>query len=652
MVGSRLVGLVLAVSFLNSQDTAAEPEVNYIPNESVCCNENSCKRSFDKNYGAMEPFLTSLHSSIHKAELELANPNDYPPHYNVGHEEQFDFIVVGAGSAGSVVASRLSEVGDWRVLLVEAGGDPPVTSEIPSLAAFLHDTEVDWQYKTDADEENCLGMVGNQCKWPRGKVLGGSSTINYMMHTRGHPKDFDSWAAAGNKGWSYEEVLPYFKKSENLDDPLIWATEDAKIFHNSDGLLTVGSWAENEMKEAIEVVAEGLADIGYPFNADLNGKNHSGFTKMSGAIRDQRRCSSAKSFLTPAKNRRNLFLSKNSLVTKILMDIQHNKVYGIHLMNKEGKIIEVKVKKEIIVSAGAINSPQLLMLSGIGPERHLQELGIPVIKNLPVGENLQDHSLMATIALTLNLSITFSPFNDQDTFNFLFKKPGSLSSAGLPYAAFINIDADDYPNMELLQSYNPKNNTNSVKLMLQKSFNFKDELLADFININKMDYTIILLASMLRPYSRGRILLKSDQPNTYPQIIAGTFTDQRDVETYLKVYDFISRLVDTQAMRNVGAKFHEIKVPGCSQHEFASRAYRECAMRHLTGTTYHYSGTCKMGPARDSSAVVDPTLRVHGVEGLRVADASVMPTVVSGHPNAAIVMIGEKVADLIKGDWS
>ncbi|XP_054276626.1 glucose dehydrogenase [FAD, quinone]-like [Macrosteles quadrilineatus] len=605
----------------------------------------------NKNYGAAEPFFTSLHSSIQKAELELANPNDYPLHYNVGHEEQFDFIVVGAGSAGSVVASRLSEVGDWRVLLVEAGGDPPVTSEVPSLAVFLQDTEVDWQYRTDADEENCLGMVGNQCKWPRGKVLGGSSTINYMMHTRGHPKDFDSWAAAGNKGWSYEEVLPYFKKSENLDDPLIWATEDAKIYHNRDGLLTVGSWAENEMKEAIDVVAEGLADIGYPFNADLNGKNHSGFTKMSGTIRDQRRCSSAKAFLTPAKNRRNLFLSKNSLVTKILIETQRKRAYGIRLINKKGKMIEVKAIKEIIVSAGAINSPQLLMLSGIGPERQLQEFGIPVIKNLPVGENLQDHCLMITMASTLNINVTLSPPNDQDTFNFLLKKPGNLTSPNsFPFAAFINTADGDHPDMELLQNHVSRNDKNSITGLL-KLFNFKDESIEDFKKINKIDYTIIWLASLLKPYSRGRILLQSTQPNIYPKIVAGTFTDQRDVETYLKVYDFISRLVDTQAMRSVGAKFHEIKVPGCSQHEFASRAYRECAMRHLTGTTYHYSGTCKMGLAGDSSAVVDPTLRVHGVEGLRVADASVMPTVVSGHPNAAIVMIGEKVADLIKGDW-
>lgn len=295
----------------------------------------------------------------------------------------YDFIVIGGGSAGAVVASRLSEVNQWSVLLLEAGPDENEISDVPSLSAYLQLSKLDWQYKTESLNASCLGMRFNRCNWPRGKVLGGSSVLNYMIYVRGNANDFNLWESLGNHDWGYENVLRYFKKSEDNRNPYLFKSK----YHSTGGLLTVqeSPWHTPIVAAFIQAGIQ----IGYE-NRDVNGEKQTGFMIAQGTIRRGSRCSTAKAFLRPVRLRPNIHFSLNAYVTKIGIDSHTKKADGVYFI-KNGKKHFVRANKEIIVSAGALNTPQLLMLSGIGPADHLQSLGIPVVTDLKVGDNLQDH---------------------------------------------------------------------------------------------------------------------------------------------------------------------------------------------------------------------------------------------------------------------
>ncbi|KAG8300697.1 hypothetical protein J6590_070725 [Homalodisca vitripennis] len=603
---------------------------------------------------AVEELIDDIYDSIRKAKDGLASPNDYPADYSPKDGEEFDFIVVGAGSAGAVVANRLTEIEGWRVLLVEAGGNPTTASEVPGLAGSLQQTDLDWQYTTDPEEKVCLGVENSTCYWPRGKVLGGSSTINFLLYKRGNAKDYDAWAKAGNAGWSYEDVLPYFKKSEDMRAPEVMASENVERYHGTGGYLQVDSWFHEEAPGAIHVFRKGLEELGYPYNIDVNGKDQTGITKVQGTLRNHRRCSTAKAFLSPIKDRKNLKVAKNRLVTKILIDKIIMTAQGVEISDSKGNIIQVRVKKEVIVSGGAINSPKILMLSGIGPRQHLRDLNLPVIKDLPVGENLQDHPQMLGLLITVNHSEPSMPSSDSvdSMFNFLIKGSSSLSVLGTnPYTSFINTVKDvNYPDIQLYQMHFNKHDTDGMRKYL-KGIHLKKHIEDEFLKINEHSYTIFLSASLMRPFGRGKILLKDSFPTTHPKLLSGYVMDRRDIETFMRAHDFLSQLVHTRAFKSVEGKLHKIGLPSCDSHPSGSIEYWECFVRHFAVTTYHLSGSCKMGPSWDLEAVVDPTLRVVGINGLRVVDASIMPTVVSGNTNAPTIMIAEKASDMIKEKW-
>lgn len=561
--------------------------------------------------------------------------------------------MVGAGSAGAVVANRLTENPSWRVLLIEAGGNPIKSAEIPGLTVSLQLGELDWQYKTDSEENNCLGMVNKSCNWPRGKVLGGSSVLNYMNYVRGNAKDYDNWAASGNTGWSYEDVLPYFKKSQDMQSPEIFETEDGEKYHGRGGFLKTALFSHSDTDPLLDIVCwKGIQELGYEFNPDYNGKTQTGVSRFQGTIDGPYRSSTARAFLSTIKDRENLKVAKHSLVSKVLIDKSTKQAYGVEFIDKEGKVLQVRSKKETILSAGAINTPQILMLSGIGPKRHLIDLGLSVVQDLPVGKNLQDHPLSNSIVISVNHSVpALDPLKSM--LEFLMEKSGGLTNLrATTHTAFIDTQSsDDYPDIQFIPVHFSKHDQESV-IGLLTAFNVREDIIEEFLNLNKIGDSVLLLGSLLRPFSRGEILLKSTCPKTHPKIVSGMFSDERDLETYLRLYDFMDKLVDTDALKSVDGKFHEVRLSDCEEFPVSSREYRKCSLRHLTASTYHYSGTCKMGPASDPGAVVDPELRVYGVRGLRVADASIMPAVVSGNINAAVIMVGEKAADMIKESWS
>jgi choline dehydrogenase len=522
-----------------------------------------------------------------------------------------DFIVVGAGSAGCAVAARLSEDPATRVLLLEAGGeDRNRWIHIPlGFGKTFADPSVNWCYETEPDP----GAGGRRVFWPRGKVLGGSSSINGMVYIRGQAEDFDHWRQLGNTGWSFDDVLPYFRRSEHQ-------MRGADRFHGTDGPLCVSDVAPHPICEAFIAATTGL---GLPRNDDFNGASQDGVGYHQTTTRSGKRCSTAVGYLRPAMQRVNLTVVTSALTEKILFE--GRRAVGV-TFRRDGTLCTARAAREVILCGGAVNSPQLLMLSGIGPQEHLAGLGIPVVHHLPgVGQSLQDH-YSAAIKLRCKLPITV---------NDVMLSNARKLKAGLKYYMFHRgpLSMISSP-AALFARTRPELASPDIKCSISP---FSAERPQDGLH-RFSGFTMI--AYQLRPESRGEIKLKSpdpfDAPAVHPNYLAAE-TDQHTIVAGLKL---CRRILATPQMQSfVEAEFQ----PGSAvegDEELLDYA------RRRGGTVYHPTSTCKMG--NDPMAVVDAELRVHGVDGLRVADASIMPTVVSGNTNAAAIMIGEKAADMVR----
>jgi choline dehydrogenase len=522
-----------------------------------------------------------------------------------------DFIVVGAGSAGCAVAARLSEDPATRVLLLEAGGeDRNRWIHIPlGFGKTFADPSVNWCYETEPDP----GAGDRRVFWPRGKVLGGSSSINGMVYIRGQAEDFDHWRQLGNTGWSFDDVLPYFRRSEHQ-------MRGADGFHGTGGPLCVSDVARHPLCEAFIAATTGL---GFPRNDDFNGASQDGAGYHQTTTRNGRRCSTAVGYLRPAMQRANLRVVTGALTEKVLFE--GRRAVGV-TFRRDGEPGTARAAREIILCGGAVNSPQLLMLSGIGPQQHLAAFDIPVLHDLPgVGQSLQDH-YSAPIKLRCKLPITV---------NDVMLSNARKLKAGLEYYMFHRgpLAMISSP-AALFARTRPELASPDVKISISP---FSAERPQDGLHRFSGFSTI---AYQLRPESRGDIKLKSpdpfDAPAVYPNYLA-TETDQKTIVAGLKL---IRRILTTPQMQGlIEAEFQ----PGAV---VASDEGLLDYARRRGGTVYHPTSTCKMGG--DALAVVDAELKVHGIDGLRVADASIMPTVVSGNTNAATIMIGEKAADIVR----
>jgi len=526
--------------------------------------------------------------------------------------DTYDYIIVGAGSAGCVLANRLSERPDCRVLLLEAGPEDRYPwIHIPGgLYKLVHNPAVDWCFVTEADP----GLNGRQMKWPRGKVLGGSSSINGLVYIRGQAEDFDLWAQRGNRGWSYDDVLPYFRRSEAQQ-------RGADEYHGGDGPLQVSDTVERY--EIVEAFIAACEQAGVPRTDDFNGRVQEGAGYFQLTARNGRRCSAAKAYLAPIRHRRNLEVVTEALAHRLLFD--GRRASGIEY-ERDGKLHTAQCKAEIVLSAGAINSPQLLQLSGIGDPALLQSLGIPVQHALPgVGGNLQDH-LQARMVLKTKQPITLndrtrSPLQKAMIgLDYLLRRRGPLSFAASLAGAFVRTD--------------PRLQSPDVQFHFQPlSLDSYDGGLHPFSGCT-------LSVCQLQPVSRGNLAIRSTDPRQAPRIEAKYLSAQEDRDAMIRAVRFCRQVAEAPAMaRHVASEFRP--GPGVRSDDEILGYLRETAT-----TIFHPSGTCAMG--QDALAVVDDQLRVHGVHGLRVADCSIMPTVVSGNSNAAAIMIGEKAADLVR----
>ncbi|WP_042263121.1 GMC family oxidoreductase [Paraburkholderia heleia] len=528
-------------------------------------------------------------------------------------DHEVDYLIVGAGSAGCVLAHRLSADARNAVLLLEAGGeDSSPWIHVPvGYFKTMHNPALDWCYRTEPDE----GVAGRQIDWPRGKVLGGSSSLNGLLYVRGQREDYDRWAALGNRGWSYADVLPYFRKSEDQE-------RGANAWHGTGGPLKV---SDLRLRRPIaDHFIAAAQEIGIPANEDYNGEVQEGVGYFQQTAYNGFRWSTAKGFLKPARKRSNLIVQTRAQACRILFE--GRRAVGVEYL-QDGVKKRARARVEVILASGAIGSPQILQHSGVGPAHVLRNAGVAVLLDLPgVGQNLQDH---------LQVRLVFR--TRERTLNDEVNHPLRKAWIGLQYALWrtgpLTLAASQ---VAVFTRSSPAVERPDIQFHMQP-------LSADKPGQGAHPFSAFTASvCQLRPHSRGSVEIRSADPLQYPAIRANYLSDPRDHPVVIGGIRVARRIAAAPSLApHIVSEF----VPG---ERYQSDAELLDAARQFSQSIYHPAGTCKMG--RDATAVVDERLRVHGLAALRVVDASIMPELVSGNTNAPVIMIAEKAADMILED--
>ncbi|XP_045134575.1 glucose dehydrogenase [FAD, quinone]-like isoform X2 [Portunus trituberculatus] len=594
----------------------------------------------------MLPLLQAvLHTMVKEAALSYDRPQEF--------YSQYDFIIVGAGTAGSVVAGRLAEVPWFRVLVLEAGGVPSPETYAPGLASlgFLN-TSNTWNYITEPQQHSLGNFVNQQAPLPMARVVGGTSTMGGMVYSRGDPRDYDNWETLGNSGWDYDSILYYFRKAEDYLGGHLGETE---TYHGRGGPMAVSpDPSEGHLSDAFLRAGE---ELGYD-TLDLNGPYQMGFSRPHYNIRKGVRSSTAGSYLQPALSWSNLHILHSSTVTKVLF--KGKKATGV-LFEYEGKTFQVTAEREVVLSAGVVATPKLLLMSGVGPQQHLKDHKIDVVANLAgVGQNLWDHLGVYGLVWTLPGPPPHSSplFNTTAMHQYVRHRAGPFS-APPTQCSIARVEVEEGKNQSGIGIlFSPVSFHMDQGLPTPYTYRMDKQIYQEYYGsvLGKAGFT--MLVSMLHPKSTGTISLLSTDPRDPPVIDPQFLSHPDDLHTLVKGIQLAFKLANTDALKNLGAKFHDKPVPGCKKNsdkedddEEEDQEYWKCFIQHMASSLWHPAGTCRMGPSSDPQAVVDSSLRVHSVEGLRVVDASVMPATVSGGTAAATVMIAEKAADVIKEDW-
>jgi choline dehydrogenase len=531
-----------------------------------------------------------------------------------GETAEFDYVIVGAGSAGCVLANRLTADGKHSVLLLEAGPrDTNIWIHVPlGYGKLFKEKSVNWMYQTEPEP----GLGGRQVFQPRGKVLGGSSSINGLLYVRGQHEDYDRWRQRGNVGWGFDDVLPYFKKAENQ-------TRGADDYHGTNGPLSVSDWRHADPLS--EAFVKAAVETGIPFNPDFNGAMQEGAGFFQTTTRRGRRASSAFCYLRPAKGRKNLAIETSALAQRIIFEGRRARAVEYR---QNGNLRSARARKEVLVSGGAYNSPQLLQLSGVGPAELLKQHGIAVVLDAPgIGNDLQDH-MQVRIVTRCAKTITL---------NDVVNHPVRRTLAGLQYAAFrrgpLTIAAG---TSGAFFKTNPRLATPDIQIhFIPFSTDKMGEKLHSFSGFTAS-------VCQLRPESRGSLKIRSADPSAPPEIRINYLATETDRTAFIDGIRILRRILTAPALE-----------PYCVNEAYpgSDKTSDEDLLdfcRKTGSTVYHPTSTCRMG--NDSLAVVDQRLRVRGIEGLRVVDASIMPDLMSGNTNAPTIMIAEKASDMILAD--
>ncbi|XP_044729025.1 glucose dehydrogenase [FAD, quinone]-like [Chrysoperla carnea] len=586
------------------------------------------------NYILQLLFLCYVFLKIYGDDIE-ENFEQYPEAKTI--KTEYDFIIVGGGSAGCALANRLSEISSWDILLIEAGGEEiKKRMDVPARAMQNQHTSFDWNFKSEPTSEAGLSLENRTHLLSRGKVIGGSSVLNYMVYNRGAPGDYDRWEYLyGNLGWAFNNVQKYFRKLEN------YFGFDSKIlpgYFGQNGPLhsEVSMYRTNLSNAFINACQEAGIKLTL-----LNGPKQTGVGRTPMTIKNGYRLSSNRAYLVPIR-RENLHLKRNCEATKIL--IKNYSAIGVQFACTNQNYT-IYTKKEVILSAGAIKSPQLLMLSGIGPKEHLEKYNIPLIKDLPVGDNLMDHVIFLGMQFSINKPLFPKEDTDRQDELFLLNKTGPLSKFPAEAIIFSNPFDGTQLNEEILFSAGSNEE-------FCGNYHLSTETCEAVFQLNSTKNAFTILPVLLKPKSRGYIRLRDNNPFSDPRIFLNYLENPDDIHQLLIGVKEALKIAQQPSLKPYQPTIPKNKLRDCAKYDFESDDYWICQIKHLSSTIYHYSGTCKMGPKNSPSAVVDAELRVHGIQGLRVIDASIMPEIVAAHTNGPTIMIAEKGADLIKQCWN